>query len=267
MAEACVVCGTRLVERGTTAAEARRQALRQSIAPEKKFSNMREFLELRCGGPLLAARALVGASAASLGTYLLVLQDDVILEPGSTMVLIAYIFVGLFWTITSLLEISMRQFLLEMLAFLIVTVGLRVTIPEAFDRENFASRKASVARTGKGSADRKATGGNSHEDAALPASAPLAAFLDEATEAASEARELAVDGVTAQEWMQWRSTAEHIRTLRSSLGTEFSPITDPVMRQLATLERALETATGQDGAAQTTAVDRAADALEAEATK
>lgn len=279
--ETCEACGARMTGKDLTPAEARAKAiqrardaaaleeasLRCGRAASKKPKTKAEFgskellqlLATPLRRPLMAVRAVVGALTLALGLYVLVFQSNVLLTPLATVVVLAYAFVGLYWILTGLLSIAVRQFLLEMLAFLVVTVGLRVNLPEAFNSELAQSRKPAVAKA-KATAKAETAKGPEKEAAPAAESGAPPEFKAQLTALANGGAQLLDAGVDTQAWMQWE-LGDALRKLRSGLPSATQEATAGVMRKVASLERAMESAVGGDSVRATDDARAALDVL------
>lgn len=266
VAETCVVCGVRLTQRGETAAEARRREYARSQTVSQTGGGLKESLTQPVTWPLMAVRGVVGAAACALAAYILILQEGVVLNPTAVMVVLAFGFVGLYWILSALLAISLRQFLMEMLAFLIATVGLRLNLPEAFDSEQLRRGAKSVAARLKSPPPGGAVANS--PDAALgqalsgskAVEGELVEFRKQVDVVAGEAQALLDAGVPTQPWLEWKAQADLMRSMHAKLAPEARGAADLVLRRLSALERAMEQAVG--GGTGSGAVESARSALE-----
>lgn len=84
--------------------------------------------------PLLRAiRTMAGLVAVVVGAWLFLGGQELHLLPLHVVLLIGYACVGLFWLLSAVLPVTVKQFAIEMLIFVISTVLLKVALPEAFD--------------------------------------------------------------------------------------------------------------------------------------
>ncbi len=261
IAETCVVCGVRLTNRGETAAEARRRQAQQEEEEAAAPSSFREALPLDISAPLQIVRALSGAVTAGIATYIVIIQEGVVLTPMATLVVLAYGFVGVYWILSALMDISLRQFLMEMVAFLVATVGLRVNLPEAFDSEQIRKGAGVLseklrAKAAKGKADAS----KPQSDLVPGGNADLGPFNEQLQTVITEAQALLDGGVPTQDWLNWKASGDELRTIHSKLAAPLQEQTSGTLRKLGSLERAMESAAS---GADTEAIAAAAKALQA----
>lgn len=81
---------------------------------------------------LRIARSGAGVVGLALGSWLFLAGQQLELRPAHVLFLIAYACVSLFWVLTAFVRVPVRQFAVEMLVFIVATLGLRVALPEAF---------------------------------------------------------------------------------------------------------------------------------------
>lgn len=266
LSETCVVCGVRLTQRGETAAEARRREYRESQTASRQSRSIQESMTLPVTRPLKLVRALVGAGACGIATYILIIQEGVVLNPMAVLVVLAYGFVGLYWILSALVDISLRQFLLEMMAFLIATVGLRMDLPEAFDSEQLQRGAATLTAKLKNKAvkGKEAPGAakeTSKGDPGAEVAGDLGEFEQQLQSVVTEAKALVDAGVPTQEWLQWKALGEELRSMHNRLAPQSQEKTESTLRKLGALERAMEQAAGGSNPDAVEAARKALDAL------
>ena len=91
-------------------------------------------LDMPIGPALRWVRLAAGLMAITFGSLLFWAGEAVAPEPIEALLLIIYLCVGVFWVLSfTFPTISVRRFSLEMLLFVVVTLGIRLTSPDLFD--------------------------------------------------------------------------------------------------------------------------------------
>lgn len=87
--------------------------------------------------PLLRwVRLLAGLFAIAFGSLLFWAGEGVAPEPAEALFLIVYLCVGAFWVLSfNFKTTTVRRFSFEMVLFIVVTLGIRLTSPNLFDTE------------------------------------------------------------------------------------------------------------------------------------
>jgi len=94
-------------------------------------------------------RLVTGITAISFGSLLFWAGDAVAPEPVEALLLIVYLCVGAYWVLSfSFNSTTVRRFSLEMVLFIVVTLGIRLTSPHLFDLGKLSRSLAAPPRVG-----------------------------------------------------------------------------------------------------------------------
>lgn len=135
----CVHCGV-IIER------ARPESEREEVIRRYVESTKAELAEDPLGRPIRPALKVIRTAAGIIGLlvggWLFVVGQQIDLRPFHVLFLIGYGCVSLFWVFSSWLRVSVRQFAVEMLIFVVATLLLKIALPEAFHPGTLSNRES-----------------------------------------------------------------------------------------------------------------------------
>ena len=173
---------------------------------------------------LRIARTGAGIVGLGLGAWLFLAGQNLDLAPHQVLFLIGYGCISLFWILSAVLTISVRQFAIEMLIFVISTLLLRVALPEAFDPGTLSNRHSTALNAGLG--DKVRSQGISSE-----------VFVAKVEQLVNEARTVLDDSSDQTVAREWLDLADQLRK-------QFRAMDPPERKQIEALYKgvvALET--------------------------
>ncbi len=130
-ADECVQCGV-LVARYRPDSERPKAPTREESEETIDEPTQPDPLKRPIRPPLRFVRTSAGLIGLALGSWLFLAGQLLELKPAHVLFMIAYACISLFWVLSAFVRVPVKQFAVEMLIFVVATLGLRIALPEAF---------------------------------------------------------------------------------------------------------------------------------------
>jgi hypothetical protein len=231
----CISCGI-MIERFRP--EDERPSQQQSQAPAGMApSQFKTVAEDPFGKPirnsLRIARTGAGVVGLALGAWLFLAGQNLDLAPHHVLFLIGYGCISLFWVLSAILTISVRQFAVEMLIFVISTLLLRVALPEAFDPGTLSNRHSTALNAGLG-------------DIAQSQGISGAVFVARVEQLVDDARTVLDDSTNQENAREWLDHADILRKQFREMESPERKKIEVLYKGLVALETHLKEALSDD---------------------